>query len=89
MSHNSRVAGSWSLLQLKSAAESVVALEIAIEDNGRGFDAATSAGSSPGDGLTNMPKRMAKIGGGFFLASLPGQGTKIRLTVKVNGERQV
>ena len=67
-------------------AESAGVLEIAIEDNGRGFDAATSAQSSPGDGLKNMPGRMAKIGGGFFLASLPGQGTKIKLTIKLNGE---
>jgi signal transduction histidine kinase len=69
--------------------ESPGVLEIAIEDNGRGFDAATSAGSRPGDGLNNMRKRMAKIGGGFFFASLPGQGTKLRLTVKVNGDRPV
>ena len=68
--------------------ESAGVLEIAIEDNGRGFDAATSAGSRPGDGLKNMPKRMAKIGGGFFLASLPGQGTKLRLSVKVNEDRR-
>jgi signal transduction histidine kinase len=70
-------------------AESGGLLEIAIEDNGCGFDAATSAGSRLGDGLKNMPRRMAKIGGSFFLASLPGQGTKIRLTAKVSGDRQV
>jgi signal transduction histidine kinase len=70
-------------------AESAGALEIAIEDNGCGFDTATFAGSRPGDGLKNMRKRMAKIGGGFFLASLPGQGTKLRLTITVNGDRPV
>ncbi len=69
--------------------ESAGVLEIAIEDNGCGFDAATFAKSGPGDGLNNMRLRMAKIGGGFFLASLPGQGTKLRLTVKVNGDRQI
>jgi signal transduction histidine kinase len=69
--------------------ESAGVLEVAIEDNGRGFDAATSAGSGPGDGLNNMRKRMAKIGGGFFLASLLGQGTKLRLTVQANGDGQV
>ena len=29
------------------------------------------------------------LGGGFFLASLPGQGTELQLTVTVNGDRQV
>jgi signal transduction histidine kinase len=72
-----------------AVSESAGLLEIAIEDNGRGFDAATSASSRRGDGLTNMPERMAKIGGGFSLASLPGQGTKLRLTAKLNGYRQV
>jgi signal transduction histidine kinase len=52
--------------------ESAGVLEIAIEDNGHGFNAATPTGRSPGDGLNNMRGRMAKIGGGFFLASLPG-----------------
>jgi signal transduction histidine kinase len=69
--------------------ESAGVLEIAIADNGCGFDAATSSESRPGDGLKNMPKRMAKVGGGFFLASVPGQGTKLRLTVKLNGDRHV
>jgi len=69
--------------------ESAGVLEIALEDNGRGFDAATSPESRSGDGLKNMRKRMAKIGGGFFLTSLPGQGTKLRLTVQVNGGREV
>jgi signal transduction histidine kinase len=68
--------------------ESAGVLEIAIEDNGCGFDAATSAQSRPGDGLKNMRVRMAKIGGESLVASLPGQGTKLRLTVKLNGDRQ-
>jgi signal transduction histidine kinase len=70
-------------------AESAGVLEIAIEDNGCGFDAASSGGSRAGDGLNNMRTRMAKIGGGFSLASLPRQGTKLRLTVKLNGDREV
>ena len=64
-------------------------LETAFEDNGCGFDAAASVESGLGDGQKNMPRRMAKIGGGFFLASLRGQGTKLRLTVNVNGARPV
>jgi signal transduction histidine kinase len=69
-------------------AESAGVLEIALEDNGRGFDLGKTDKSRAGDGLKNMRKRMAKIGGGFFLASLPGQGTKLRLTVPVNGDGQ-
>jgi signal transduction histidine kinase len=72
-----------------AVAESVGVLEIFIEDNGFGFDPAASVGKGQGDGLENMRKRMAKIGGGFHLTSLPGQGTKLRLTVNVNGELQV
>jgi signal transduction histidine kinase len=72
-----------------TAAESSGILEITIADNGRGFDAASPSRGQPGDGLQNMRKRMAKLRGGFFLASLPGEGTKLRLTVKLNGDRGV
>jgi signal transduction histidine kinase len=68
-----------------AVAEAAGVLEIVLEDNGCGFDAAAGAGNGRGDGLANMRKRMAKIGGGFDLASLPGQGTKLRLTVNLAG----
>lgn len=64
-----------------TASEPSGVLEIVIADNGVGFDpAAVRAGG--GDGLQNMRERMAQIGGEFFLASAPGKGTSVRLTLR-------
>ncbi|MBE0648958.1 MAG: hypothetical protein IH596_14395 [Bacteroidales bacterium] len=52
---------------------------ISIRDNGNGFDPA--ALEFPGNGLTNMNKRMYDIGGEFFIYSHPGEGTEIKLIV--------
>ena len=52
-----------------------LALEIVIEDNGRGFTAAPD--DALADGLRNMKQRMTEIGGTFDVASQPGQGTRI------------
>ena len=56
-------------------------LEIQIEDNGRGFIVA-EAGES-GNGLGNMTKRMADIGGVLTLTSEPGHGTRVAMRVRV------
>jgi signal transduction histidine kinase len=53
------------------------ALEIFIEDNGRGF--ASAPDNALSDGLRNMQQRMADIGGTFSVESRPGNGTKIGL----------
>jgi len=53
------------------------ALEIFIEDNGRGF--ASAPDNALSDGLRNMQQRMADIGGTFSVESRPGSGTKIGL----------
>ena len=55
----------------------------AIEDNGRGFDPAAGNGHG-GHGLHNLAKRAAEIGAQFSLASHPGQGTRLRLTLHPN-----
>jgi signal transduction histidine kinase len=52
--------------------------EIRVSDDGRGFDASTTA-CSLGNGLTNMKTRMQKIGGELFVESTPGHGTILRL----------
>ena len=55
----------------------VVALEMAIEDNGQGFAPAAQA---PGaDGLHNIRRRMAEIGGDCCIESRPGAGTRVVL----------
>jgi signal transduction histidine kinase/ligand-binding sensor domain-containing protein len=53
------------------------ALEVVIEDNGRGFD--TTPDNAFADGLRNMSQRMEEIGGSFRIQSQPGSGTKIFL----------
>lgn len=53
------------------------ALEIAIEDNGKGFS--QENGRPFGNGLGNMKKRMEDIGAHFETQSAPGAGTKIRI----------
>ena len=55
----------------------VRALEIVIEDNGRGFE--NTPDDALADGLRNMRQRMAEIGGSFRVESRPGSGTKIFL----------
>jgi signal transduction histidine kinase len=58
---------------------------LAIEDDGRGFavpelnEGAPPKKGAPGDGLLNMKKRLAEIGGHCEIQSAPGQGTKIQL----------
>ncbi len=53
-----------------------------IQDNGRGFDAASVKQFS--EGLNNMKLRMEEIGGEFNLTSVPGKGTSITITVKLS-----
>ena len=66
-------------------------LQIQIEDDGRGFDSAsTSLLSTParegrarpaGNGLPNLKHRLEAIGGTFVLETRPGGGTKIKMTI--------
>jgi signal transduction histidine kinase len=51
-----------------------------IEDNGKGFDPAEKD-KGAGLGLASMRERAGQLGGALAIASRPGQGTRIRLTV--------
>ena len=53
------------------------ALEVCIEDNGRGFT--STPDDALADGLRNMKQRMNDIGGDFRVESQPGSGTRIIL----------
>jgi signal transduction histidine kinase len=63
--------------------------ELVIQDNGRGFNPELQNQTAPppnnrpasGNGLLNMEKRLADVGGSFRLESAPGQGTKITFRV--------
>lgn len=56
-----------------------------IEDNGRGFDPAVGNGNG-GHGLHNLANRAAEIGAQFSLASQPGQGTRLQLTLPLKSD---
>jgi signal transduction histidine kinase len=66
--------------------------ELAIEDNGRGFaaDETTAEISSvpgrvaSGNGLENMKRRLAGIGGVCKVHSVPQAGTKVIFSVPLN-----
>ncbi len=50
-----------------------------IADNGRGFDKAPD--NALADGVRNLQKRLAEIGGECTITSRPGAGTVVRLTI--------
>jgi signal transduction histidine kinase/ligand-binding sensor domain-containing protein len=63
--------------------------ELIIEDNGRGFIPGRTGKNPPddsvrfssGNGLENMARRLAEVGGLCHIQSSPGQGTKVTFTV--------
>src|SRR5262249_16681418 len=55
------------------------ALRIVLEDNGCGFS--TTPAPTNGDGLSNLRRRMEKIGGDFEVESHPGAGTRCRISL--------
>ncbi len=63
-------------------------IQLAVEDNGCGFDPASMTGSrgrGTGFGLMSMKERALSSHGVFELQSSPGQGTRIIVTWPVNG----
>jgi signal transduction histidine kinase len=69
---------------LVKARASGMTMEISVQDDGRGFDT-TSPPQNLQDGLVNMRRRAAAVGGKITLESAPGKGTTIRLVVDLNG----
>jgi signal transduction histidine kinase/streptogramin lyase len=55
-------------------------LRITVSDDGRGFDASAAA---EGQGLRNMRRRCASVGGSVDVTSRQGTGTSVRLTLPV------
>jgi signal transduction histidine kinase len=52
---------------------------VVVRDNGSGFDGETDPA---GQGIKNLRQRAAAIGGAFKLASTPGQGTALEVTLR-------
>lgn len=63
-------------------------LEIALRDNGRGFDPAAAAANG-GNGLANMRTRIARVGGTLTWRTAPGQGTEIVIVVSFAGRKEL
>jgi signal transduction histidine kinase len=57
-------------------------LQIAVEDDGRGFDQDSVAG---GRGLTGMRERIELLGGEIEIQSEPGDGTRVSVSVPMDG----
>jgi signal transduction histidine kinase len=49
-----------------------------VDDDGRGFDPARPSG---GQGLRNLRERAEALGGRADIASAPGEGTRVRVTI--------
>jgi len=64
-------------------------IQVTIEDNGRGFDPEAVVSGRQGNGLANMRKRIAAVGGQFSIVSAPGQGTRLKLSAKLPAEQVV
>jgi len=56
-------------------------LEIAVEDDGQGFDLPTTTAPGKRNGLGNMRSRAEAMGGNLLVESVRGKGTTVRLTV--------
>ena len=57
------------------------ALEILVQDDGRGFDLQAPGSAREHHGLGNMRRRAASIGGTLQVESAPGKGATVRLAV--------
>jgi len=57
-------------------------LILIVEDNGKGFDTASIPAFS--NGVSNLKKRMEDVGGRCEIASAPGKGATVKLTVTLN-----
>ena len=56
-------------------------LEVAVQDNGRGFDPASTAGRDGHYGLAGLKERAQAVGGVVEITSTPGVGTLVKLAL--------
>lgn len=64
-------------------------VRVRIKDDGLGFDVQarkSQAGGRPSLGLAGMQERASLLNGTFFVASMPGQGTLVEVTVPYHQE---
>ncbi len=70
------------LVQVKTAGRH---FEMVIADDGRGFDVTATTSNGQRNGLENMRRRAAAVGGQLQLSSAPGQGTRVTFSVNFPG----
>lgn len=56
-------------------------LKIVIADDGKGFNATTTASNGEHNGLGNMQRRAAAVGGQLAVTSAPGKGTRVEFNM--------
>lgn len=66
--------------------ESRAALQLVIQDDGRGFDVSEARSVSNHFGLSSMEHRAKQIGGSFHVQTAPGQGCKITLDLPLKAD---
>jgi signal transduction histidine kinase len=59
-------------------------LDLAVVDDGRGFDVAAVRSSGRGLGLVTMEERVNLVGGDISIVSVPGEGTTVRVRGPAN-----
>ena len=58
-------------------------LKLVVADDGKGFDVGGKMAESPNNGLGNIHRRAAAIGGSVSVTSEPGKGTRLELKVNL------
>jgi len=61
-------------------------LVVVVKDNGKGFAAGTAR--SDRNGLSNMSRRLAELGGACLVSSKPGQGCRVEFSVPLSQWRR-
>jgi len=71
----------------KTEEETLPCIELAILDDGIGFDLESEAGHG-GLGLISMKERIEKLGGELTILSAPGEGTQVKACMSMNSPTQ-
>lgn len=64
------------------------ALHMLVEDNGIGIESWQEANRPGSHGLTIMRERAEAFGGNLKVKSVPGQGTKIEVSIPSTGQKE-